>query len=281
MGILNATPDSFSDGGALGAVHEFVAHARRLVAEGAHVLDLGAESTRPGFVPVPAEVQLERLLPVVRALTAALPRVALSIDTRDSAVARACLQAGASIINDVSALADPRMGETVAEFGAGVVLMHGFVAPGAPAPLPPGAADATLAATDAPAVVLAKVGNFLAGARVRAMAAGVAPERIWLDPGLGFGKSAAQNWVLTACLGALTTLGCPVLYGPSRKRFLGQACAIDAPQDRDAATAAACAIAVAAGAAGVRVHSPGAVRDAVAVGRAAAAAAKTAQGPNG
>ena len=267
VAVLNVTPDSFSDGGRwVGPderldVEAVVREARRLAAEGAHVLDVGGESTRPGAAEVPVEQELARVLPVVEALAKSV-RLPISIDTRKAEVARAALEAGAVVVNDVSGgCFDPRLLEVAARAGATVVLGH---LRGVPATM-----------QDDPHFddVLAEVGDELAERVAAAEAAGVAPERIVVDPGIGFGKRLEDNLVLLARCGELAErLGRPLMVGPSRKRFLG-ALTGDPVEARDTATVAACAVAVFAGASALRVHDvAGAVR-AAAVGQALRAAA--------
>jgi dihydropteroate synthase len=263
VGVLNVTPDSFSDGGRwVGPdgerpdVEAVVREAQRLEAEGAHVLDVGGESTRPGARAVAVERELARVLPVIESL-AKSSRLPISIDTRKAAVARAALEAGASVVNDVSGgCFEPRLLEVAARAKATLVLGH---LRGVPETM-----------QDAPHFddVLAEVGDELAARVGAAEAAGVAPERIVVDPGIGFGKRLADNLALLARCGELRArLGRPLLVGPSRKGFLG-ALTGDPVERRDTATAAACAVAVFAGADALRVHDvAGAVR-AAAVGRA-------------
>ncbi|WP_368498560.1 dihydropteroate synthase [Herbiconiux sp. A18JL235] len=203
MGILNVTPDSFSDGGRFTGLESAVEHAGRLTASGADIVDVGGESTRPGAVPVPTDVELRRVLPVVRALVET--GVKVSIDTQKAVVARAALEAGAGIINDVTGGADPEMKSAVAAAGVPVVIAHSR----GPSALPGEYSD-----------VSRDVVQDLA-ARARAFEhAGVEPSSIILDPGLGFSKTPQQNWELLRHLNALQSLGYPVLIGASRKRFL-------------------------------------------------------------
>jgi dihydropteroate synthase len=253
MAVINLTPDSFSDGGRHGSVDEAVAAALQAVEDGAEVLDLGAESTRPGggvYGPGAREVdtqeELRRLLPVLERVRAATG-VALSVDTRKAAVARAALGAGADIINDVSALGDPEMAGIVAEAGVPVVLMHsrGDLASMQQSP-----------SFDDP---VAEVAAELALARDRANAAGISSRSIILDPGIGFGKRLGDNLALIAGLDALHALGCPVLLGASRKSFIGTLTGA-APPDRLPGSLAAVAWAAQLGAALVRVHDVAATR---------------------
>lgn len=256
IGILNLTPDSFSDGGRYLSPEAALAQADILVSEGAAILDLGGESTRPGSEPVPEAEELARVLPVVEALTRRHPGIPVSVDTVKAAVARAALDAGAAIINDVSAFRlDPAMAGVVAASGAGAILMHsrGTVS--------------TMARLDhaeyAPDVVTG-VRDELAAALERALVAGIGADRIVLDPGFGFAKTAEQNLALLDGLEALRPLGRALLVGPSRKRFLGSVTGREVP-DRDVATAAACVLAWERGARLFRVHQVGVTRDALAV----------------
>ncbi|MDP3368306.1 MAG: dihydropteroate synthase [Brevundimonas sp.] len=208
MGIVNVTPDSFSDGGRLASVEAAVAHGLRLVEQGADILDIGGESTRPGAEPVDAAEELARVLPVIKGLRARWPGP-ISIDAMKPAVARAAVAAGATLWNDVTALGHaPDSLATAAELGCDVVLMHMRGEP------------RTMQAGPRYHDVVAEVTAWLSARAAAAMAAGVARERIWLDPGLGFGKTAAHNLALTAHLDRLVATGFPVLYGASRKRVI-------------------------------------------------------------
>lgn len=243
MGIVNATPDSFSDGGAFLDPQAALTHARRLIAEGADILDLGAESTRPGAEPVPAEVEIERLVPLIRTLRAESD-TPISVDTMKPQVARAAIAAGATMWNDVTALRHaPDSLSTAAELGCDVVLMHMQGEP------------RSMQAEPHYEDVAAEVAAFLGARAAAAMAAGVARERIWLDPGIGFGKHMIRhNLPLLAGLPGIVALGFPVLLGASRKSFIG---ALDrkAPADRRLGGSIAAALAGAeAGVAAVRVH---------------------------
>jgi dihydropteroate synthase len=264
MGILNVTPDSFSDGGRYTGPDAALAQAEVLLTEGAAIVDVGGESTRPGReTDVPLEEELARVVPVVDALVRAHPDLAVSVDTVKSEVAHAALEHGAAIVNDVSAFRlDPAMAAVAAAAGAGVALMHSR---GSILEL------ASYRHATYPGGVVAEVVAELRTALAGAAAAGVAPERIVLDPGLGFSKTVDQNIELFDQLAALEALGRPVLVGPSRKRFLGAL--TDAPLDqRDRATAVACALAWERGARIFRVHSVGAAREALALTRAVGAA---------
>jgi dihydropteroate synthase len=260
IGIINLTPDSFSDGGALPTVEAAVAHAERLLEGGATVLDVGGESTRPGRPePVPEAEELGRVLPVVHALVQRWPALLVSVDTVKSGVARAAVDAGAAIINDVSAFRlDAGMAEIAAETGAGVVLMHsrGDVSD-----------MATYEHADYGGDVVGAVIAELRASMDGATASGVLPDRIVIDPGFGFSKTVEQNILLADQLAALRALGRPMFVGPSRKRFLGAIAGRELP-DRDRATAALCALAYERGARLFRVHNPAATRDALAIAHA-------------
>jgi dihydropteroate synthase len=259
MGVLNVTPDSFSDGGRWADTAGAVEHGLALVAEGADLVDVGGESTRPGASRIDAATERDRVLPVVRALVAAGVRV--SIDTMRAEVARAAVDHGAVVVNDVSGgLADPEMLTAVAALGTPYVAMHWR-----------GHSDRMTDLTRYDDVVRDVVSEL--SARVAAAeAAGVDPARIVLDPGLGFAKEHEHNWALLARLDELLALGRPVLVGASRKRFLGALLEdADGPRPverRDDATAAVSALAAAAGAWCVRVHDVSATLDAVRVARA-------------
>ena len=240
MGVVNVTPDSFSDGGRFFAPGAAIAHARRLLAEGADLLDLGAESTRPGAAPVGAAEQIRRLAPVLEAL-AADPRVCLAVDTASAGVAARALELGARIVNDVTALGDPGMATVVADSGAGLVLMHLAGTP------------ATMQQDPRYEDVAREVRGHLAARLEAAEAAGVPAERVALDPGIGFGKTVLHNLELLARIEELEPLGRPLMIGVSRKSFLGKA--LDLPVDqRLEGGLAASAIAVFLGARIVRTH---------------------------
>jgi dihydropteroate synthase len=258
VGILNATPDSFSDGGRHLDPGRAADAAVAMVAAGARMLDVGAESTRPGAVPVAGAEEARRLLPVLRAVRRAV-RVPLSIDTTKAAVARAALDSGADVVNDVSAgLADRAMLPLCAAAGVPVVLMHRRGTP------------RTMQRAPRYRDVVAEVAAFLAQRAAAATAAGVAPDAIVVDPGIGFGKTVAHNVALLRGVPSLVALGYPVLVGVSRKGFLG-ALASGAPTgERLHATSAAVALAVAGGARLIRVHDVGPMRDVVAVAEAIA-----------
>jgi len=240
MGVVNVTPDSFSDGGRFLDPDAAAARARALGAEGADLVDLGAESTRPGAPPVPAAEQLRRLLPVLEALrSGGAPPI--SVDTASAEVAARALEAGAVAVNDVTALGDPALAATVAASGAGLVLMH---MRGTPADMQrdPRYGDAA-----------AEIAAWLAQRLTRAAGAGIAAERVALDPGIGFGKSARHNFELIARLAEIAALGRPVLVGLSRKSFLGSVEELPVERRLEAGLAAA-AVAVFEGARIVRTH---------------------------
>ena len=264
MGVINVTPDSFSDGGAFEDADSAVKHGLQLLAAGADLLDVGGESTRPGAQRVSPEEELRRVVPVIRALAEA--GAVVSIDTMRRATAEAALSAGARIVNDVSGgLADPDLPKLVADAGVAYVVMHWR-----------GHSDAMQGQArygDVVSEVCAEL-----AARVDAVVAeGVSPEQIIVDPGLGFAKNAEHNWQLLAQFDALLGLGRPVLVGASRKSFLGTLLADPEPRavmDRDDATAAITALVAVAGAWAVRVHDLRANADAVRVAAATVAARK-------
>ncbi|WP_406073326.1 dihydropteroate synthase [Micromonospora sp. NBC_01638] len=257
MGVLNVTPDSFSDGGRYADLDAAVGHGVRLRDAGAHLVDIGGESTRPGAERIDAVTEAERVLPVIRELTAA--GVAVSIDTSRARVAEAALAAGAAVVNDVSGgLADPDMARVVRDARCPWVLMHWR------------GHSREMRELASYTDVVADVRAELAQRIEAALAAGVAADRLIVDPGLGFAKTAAHNWELSARLPELLDLGCPLLFGASRKSYLGGLLA--APDGtprptarREAATVATSVLAVAAGAWGVRVHDVQATADALAV----------------
>jgi dihydropteroate synthase len=254
MGILNVTPDSFSGDGITDDVEAVIAHARTLVAQGADILDVGGESTRPGADEAPVEEELRRVEPVVRRL-AAESLAPISIDTAKAAVAEAALAAGAHIVNDITGLrADPMMAEVAARAGAGVVAMHILGRP------------RTMQHAPVYKDVLLEVAEFLAGSVELAIAAGVRRDRIVVDPGIGFGKTLEHNLEILRRLAELCALGQPVLIGTSRKAFIGRLLGGAPPSERVEGTGATVALAIAAGADIVRVHD---VAPAVKVARVA------------
>ena len=255
MGIVNVTPDSFFDGGRFDHPRLALEHGRRLVEEGADLLDIGAESTRPGSLPIDEEEELRRLIPVVTALAQAVS-VPVSVDTSKAAVARAAIKAGAVMVNDVTALrGDPDMVEVVAQTGVALVLMHMQGTP------------QTMQQAPTYEDVVEEVADFLAGRARFAMERGVEQSRIVLDPGIGFGKVLTHNLDLLAHLRMFTTLGFPVLVGPSRKGFIGQLTK-QTVEARAWGTAGVVALAVEQGANILRVHDVAAMRDVVNVAAA-------------
>ncbi|SHE31082.1 Dihydropteroate synthase [Desulfacinum infernum DSM 9756] len=244
MGIVNVTPDSFSDGGRFASTRTAVQHALELVEAGADILDIGGESTRPFSDPVPLQEELERVLPVIEELRAHTD-VPISIDTTKAEVARRALEAGADIINDVSALRfDPEMASVAAETGAPVILMHMLGTP------------KTMQEAPVYQALLAEVSAFLEERIQWAVSRGVDRSQIIVDPGIGFGKTVTHNLRLIRDLDILSSLERPLLLGVSRKRFIGSI--LDRPvQDREIGTAVANAFGVAAGAHILRVHDVG------------------------
>jgi dihydropteroate synthase len=241
MGALNVTPDSFSDGGRYAEAGAAVRRGLEMLAEGADLVDVGGESTRPGAAPVDAAEELRRVLPVVQALAAA--GAVISIDTAKAEVAAAALEVGAAVVNDVTALADPEMAGVVARAGAGLVLMHMQGTP------------RTMQDDPRYGDVVAEVSAFLVSRAAAAAAAGIDPGAICLDPGIGFGKRLEHNLALLAGVPHLAALGYPVLVGASRKRFLTDILGPMLPAERDAATAAAHVLAIAGGASIIRTHN--------------------------
>jgi dihydropteroate synthase len=251
MGVINTTPDSFSDGGRWIEPADAIRHGLRLRGDGADIVDIGGESTWPGAEPVDAAKELDRVIPVVQALAAY--GIVVSVDTAKPQVAEAAIAAGAEIVNDVTGLGDPDMLALCATTGVGVVIMHMQGEP------------RTMQVNPTYDDVVADVGRYL-GARVRAAVGhGIDPERVVVDPGIGFGKTFDHNLALLAGIGRLGT-DRPVLVGTSRKRFLGtileQAGRVSGPEDRDSATLATVALAIAGGASIVRVHDVARTTDA-------------------
>jgi len=252
MGILNVTPDSFSDGGEFLQSDKAVAHGLQMAAEGAAIIDVGAESTRPGSVVVPADEQIKRAVPVIEALCEKLD-VPVSIDTHDVAVARAALSAGASMINDITALADERMAELAAEKEVPVVLMHMQGTP------------ARMQAQPRYDDVVGEVLQFLLDRAAKAERYGVLKERIFIDPGIGFGKTVEHNLMLLHHIDRFVASGYRVLVGTSRKSFIGKITGKENPGDRIFGTAATVALCAAAGVAIARVHDVAEMADVVKV----------------
>ncbi|WP_322892855.1 MULTISPECIES: dihydropteroate synthase [unclassified Yoonia] len=242
MGILNVTPDSFSDGGDHAGLDSAMAHARRMQVDGAEIIDIGGESTRPGAVTVPDSEEISRTSPVIAAIRAQSD-IAISIDTRKAAVAQAAITAGASMVNDVAAFSyDPALAQVTAQSGLPVCLMH---AQGDPATM-----------QDNPVYedVLADVYDFLESSVQQAEAAGIARDRIIVDPGIGFGKTEAHNLILLRHLALFHSLGCPILLGASRKRFIGTIGGGDHAKDRMAGSVAVALHAATQGVQILRVH---------------------------
>jgi dihydropteroate synthase len=254
MGVVNVTPDSFSDGGEWLDADSAIAHGLRLIEEGAHILDVGGESTRPGAEPVTEAEELRRVLPVIEGLACAGAR--LSIDTSKAAVAAAALDSGATMVNDVTALrGDPAMAALVAERGCDVCLMHMLGEP------------RTMQRHPVYEDVVAEVKAFLAERFAFAVEHGIAAERVWLDPGIGFGKTIDHNLELLQRLDEVVALGRPLVVGTSRKSFLGTITGRD-PRQRVAGTIATNVLALARGATVFRVHDVAEARDALTVAAA-------------
>lgn len=250
MGIVNVTPDSFSDGGTFATAREAVAAGLLMVDQGADILDVGGESTRPGASPVPAAEEIDRVVPVIEPLAAA--GAVVSVDTMKPEVAEVAIAAGARIVNDVFGLRAQGMAELCAGTGVGVVIMHMAGTP------------RTMQADPRYDDVVLDVAGFLRERIDAALRAGVAGEAIVVDPGIGFGKTSTHNLELLGGLGTLRSLGYPVMVGTSRKSFLGAITGREL-DERDVASAVSAALAVTAGAAVVRVHNVPFGRDAVRV----------------
>ena len=242
MGIVNVTPDSFSDGGMFDGADAAVKHGLRLLEEGADLLDVGGESTRPGSDPVSADEERARVLPVIEGLRREAPEVVLSVDTRKAEVARDALAAGADVVNDIAAGADPAMFGAVAGSGAGMVLMHMQGEP------------KTMQQDPHYDDVVTEVRAFLAERVEAAAAAGIGRDRLCVDPGIGFGKRLEDNVELLREIGSFRDLEAAVLAGVSRKRFLGELSGVDDPAERLEGTLAAVAWCAAQGVDVVRVH---------------------------
>lgn len=255
MGVVNVTPDSFSDGGRFLAPEAAVAQGLRLEAEGAHILDIGGESTRPGARPVTAEEETYRVLPVIQGLVDSGVTARISVDTSKAVVARAAIEVGATMVNDVTALGDPDMATVVADSGADCCLMH---MPGDPR---------TMQIDPRYDDVVAEVKAYLAGRLQLAVSRGVPAARVLLDPGIGFGKTVEHNLELLARLDELVELGRPVLIGTSRKSFLGRLTGRPV-EERLPGTIASCLVAYEHGASVFRVHEVAPVHDALLVAAA-------------
>jgi dihydropteroate synthase len=245
MGIVNVTPDSFSDGGILSDAEAAVKHGLRLLEEGADLVDVGGESTRPGSDPVDAAEELARVIPVVEGLRREAPEALLSVDTRKAEVALAAVAAGADVVNDVGAGADLGMFDAVASTGAGLVLMHMRGEP------------KTMQEDPTYDDVVAEVHAFLVARIQAAVAAGIARDRLCVDPGIGFGKTTAHNLAVLGAIGTFHDLGVPILVGASRKRFLGELSGTEDPGDRLEGSLAAAAWCATQGVEIVRVHDVG------------------------
>ena len=264
MGVLNVTPDSFSDGGLYAGTDAAVRHALAMAEAGADLLDIGGESTRPATFgdksPLPANQEMRRILPVIARLAAELPHLPISVDTYKAEVAAAALDAGASLVNDISGLTfDPQMAPLIASSGVPVILMHLLGSP-RDIPLRPHYDD-----------VIADLRAFFERQIAYALSHSVSDAQIWLDPGLGFGKTAQHNLEILRRLPELKALGYPLVVGASRKKFLGKILGTDDPQDRMEGTAAAVAWSIAGGADVVRVHD---VREMARVARVSDAIAR-------
>ncbi len=252
MGILNVTPDSFSDGGQFLDADRAVARGLEMAAQGAALLDVGGESTRPGSQPVPLAEQIRRVVPIIGALAEKVD-IPISIDTHDVEVARAALLAGASILNDITALSDKRLAELAVQQQAPVVLMHMQGTP------------ATMQVEPHYEDVVTEVRDFLLSRCDQARRLGIPKERLFIDPGIGFGKTLQHNLLLLKNLDQLVATGYRVLVGPSRKGFLGKLTSKEKPADRLFGTAAAVALCAAAGVSIVRVHDVAEMMDVVKV----------------
>lgn len=256
MGVINVTPDSFSDGGRFLDPGAAIAHGLHLHREGAAILDIGGESTRPGAEPISADEEIARVYPVIEGLVGAFGTAArISIDTSKAAVASAALTAGATMVNDVTALRDPKMAEVIASAGAELCLMHMLGDP------------RTMQDDPHYEDVVAEVKRYLAGRLQYAVSQGIPEQRILLDPGIGFGKTVEHNLELLVRLDELAELGRPVVIGTSRKSFLGRLTGRPV-DDRVAATIATCVIAYERGATVFRVHDVAPVKDALLVAAA-------------
>jgi dihydropteroate synthase len=257
VGILNVTPDSFSDGGEFLDPEPAAHHAATMLDEGAAIIDVGGESTRPGSDPVGQEEEVRRVIPVIERILAVRPEAVISIDTYRAETTTAALEAGARVVNDVTALrADPRMASVVAEAGCPVVLMHMKGEP------------KTMQEEPFYGDVVREVREFLAHRTEYAVAAGVRPENVIVDPGIGFGKNLEHNLALLRDLDAIVDLGFPVLLGASRKRFIGKITGVEEARERVFGTVATTVLAYQKGARYFRVHDVRANREALAIAEA-------------
>lgn len=250
MGVLNVTPDSFSDGGLFDNLEAAVTQAKQMAESGAHILDIGGQSTRPQAADLPLQAELDRVLPVIEAVRRELPDLPISIDTTKAEVARAAMAAGADLVNDISgATFDPTMLATVAELEVPIVLMHIRGTP------------QTMQSLTDYADLIGEIGEFLTARAEAAIQAGIAPERIWIDPGIGFAKTFSQNLEILRELPRLKALGFPLLVGSSRKSFIGHLLNQPDPKQRVWGTAATCCAAIAGRADILRVHDVAQMRD--------------------
>jgi dihydropteroate synthase len=250
MGILNVTPDSFSDGGQFNTLETAVVQAENLMKAGAHVIDIGGQSTRPQAEAVALEEERQRVIPVIQALRSQQFTHPISVDTTRAAIARAAIAAGADLVNDISGgTYDAAMFPTVAELGVPIVLMHLRGTP------------KTMQQLTDYQDLMAEIYDFLARRIEVAIAAGIPQDRIMLDPGIGFAKTFEQNLEILRKLGQLRSLGCPLLVGSSRKRFIGHLLNQPDPQARDWGTAATCCAVISQGADMLRVHDAKAMHD--------------------
>ncbi len=255
MGVLNVTPDSFSDGGRFLDTDKAIKHGLKMAAEGAAIIDIGAESTRPGAEPVSMDEQIKRVVPVIEAICKRID-VPISIDTNSSEVAKAALEAGAAIINDITALSDERMGELAAEEQVPVILMHMQGTP------------TTMQIEPKYKDVVSEVRRFLLKKAKQAEQFGIPKERIFIDPGIGFGKMLVHNLLLLRNIDKFVTTGYRVLVGTSRKSFIGTITDNNKPAERIFGTAASVALCVAGGISEVRVHAVAEMVDVVKVANA-------------
>jgi dihydropteroate synthase len=243
MGILNATPDSFSDGGCYNSLEAALAQVNQMVEDGADIIDVGGESTRPGSEPVDPAEQIQRVVPLISEIRARFPSLCVSVDTASAKVADAALKVGANTINDVTAgLGDTDMFAVAVEYQCSIILMHMQGRP------------KTMQDNPYYQDPVAEITSFLQGRIAAALSAGIGAERITIDPGIGFGKRKEDNLTLLAHLDAFVALGYPVLLGTSRKRFMGSVCNIAEPRELVTATAVTTALGVMAGVAMFRVH---------------------------
>src|SRR5215218_680175 len=257
VGVLNVTPDSFSDGGDFFDPGKAASRAAAMLDEGAEIIDVGGESTRPGSNPVPQEEEVRRVVPVIQKILTERPDAIVSIDTYRAATAEAALEAGARIVNDVTALrGDSRMAALAADAGCPLILMHMLGEP------------KTMQRDPRYDDVVREVRDFLAAKAEHAIAASVEPENIILDPGIGFGKTLEHNLALLRYLDSLVELGLPVLFGASRKRFIGRITGVEDARDRVSGTVAANVLAYERGATFFRVHDVRPNREALAIAEA-------------